>query len=846
MLASSLGAETLTSVICTCSALPVHSPQTIATLKFGDVAHSVQVRAKVRAFVRSQQGVKIKAQAEESSVSLAESAQRATQQAVDEGASLPLSADRFVIDTRVGKIMALQMVAGGITRSSTGTNYVVICLQGFGNGCGIAEFESDLMPIVARRFPGVPVYSIDFPGFGDSPGVRQTSRTERLWEAKGPMDVLVDVMEHVTNRDRKHTKVVLLGWDWGGNMALSMALSAYKSRIAALALTMPSWTSSIDDLAGIGIPVLLVWLPSDQMHLYSAGKRMARVIKKSKLVTLVWPAGKDVNYELVGSTSAQQCADWLSSIITTRRPAVSPPPQTTTTTVTASPVAPKAPVGSDSDDDDDDATSAMGDDDDEDSFSTQSSFLAMLLADPIAAEEVVAAERRAKEDAKQKRREAAAVAQQQRPMFAAAPGDSASIVTLANMLQEMRSNPSARQQFRDALLGRAGGNKSQLFGALRGLRPLLPFTAATAFVARSLWRAEPRGSQALRCFPTFPAGRQVLVELPNVIADFRSPYFGFMWESTSPCPWATRRHLSYRPTISGQQNSGADLCTLNVPVITDRSASNVYTKQIDVPWRSVIEWNAATNFPLMSTKTSVTIFDDAIQSRYADLVTVVKIHECALAVAPLVERMDFEAAINDRLTANDTGANKRLLDVQVACVSAIRGCQDMIHHVSMGKDPQRLCVPDCGRLATFGQWHCHGMASVMASLLLPFSTALGIDVRLVDGYFCREKYRDSGPDWNGVPLRQADHTWLELTFFPSGVSAVCDPSFTGSEAPIVPLEVGYSFDGCRFPMRRFTGRTGQLQMARGIPECDDCLAPHDGAPVASEGVLQYPAWTFAL
>jgi hypothetical protein len=376
-------------------------------------------------------------------------------------------------------------------------------------------------------------------------------------------------------------------------------------------------------------------------------------------------------------------------------------------------------------------------------------------------------------------------------------------------------------------------------GSIGSLLAIMPFTLPAAFVSRGLWTRGPNGDA--RGAPTYPAGRVVFVELPAVIADFRSPYFGWLWagpEASSTL--AVRRFFTYRASIASTQAS-PDMCTLSVPTLNARGDRSV--TQIDVPWRAVLDWNNATNFPLLTTKTTTTIFDDAIQGRYADFVTRVKLNECALALADIVDNMDFAAAIAERQTTGGGGggsavANQRLLLQQIQCVRRIRGCMDMIHHVQQGKDPNRLCVPDCGRLSTYGQWHCHGMASVMASLLLPFSAALGIDVRLIDGFWFHEGLLT--PEWDGVPFRSADHTWLELTFFPSAVSVVCDPSFDRFEGEVVPLDKAYSPAGNRFPSRRFTARVGQLLLAKGIPECDDCAPPHTSTLHPSLGAQMFP------
>jgi len=142
--------------------------------------------------------------------------------------------------------------------------------------------------------------------------------------------------------------------------------------------------------------------------------------------------------------------------------------------------------------------------------------------------------------------------------------------------------------------------------------------------------------------------------------------------------------------------------------------------------------------------------------------------------------------------------------LQLRCIAQIRQRMNMIHHVQKGKDPSRLCVPDVGKLATNGQWHCHGMASVEAALLLPFSPMLGIDIRFVDGFVVCSG-RDEGDSWDGRPRKLCDHTWLEVTLMPSCIKCVVDASSDEHEGCVaLAVEKAYSLQGRRYPVRTLT------------------------------------------
>ena len=50
---------------------------------------------------------------------------------------------------------------------------------------------------------------------------------------------------------------------------------------------------------------------------------------------------------------------------------------------------------------------------------------------------------------------------------------------------------------------------------------------------------------------------------------------------------------------------------------------------------------------------------------------------------------------------------------------------DMIHLVHEGIDSKRYLGTEVGKLALHGQGNCHTLASVLAGLLLPFSSIIG-------------------------------------------------------------------------------------------------------------------------
>lgn len=82
-------------------------------------------------------------------------------------------------------------------------------------------------------------------------------------------------------------KVLLVGYDLGGAIALSCAMNDYlKKSIAGVSVFHPTWTDKLERLAVINLPVQLIWVPVETFHLVSAGTKMSKIIKNSTLYKL--------------------------------------------------------------------------------------------------------------------------------------------------------------------------------------------------------------------------------------------------------------------------------------------------------------------------------------------------------------------------------------------------------------------------------------------------------------------------------------------------------------------------------------------------------------------------------
>jgi pimeloyl-ACP methyl ester carboxylesterase len=864
LLSQALSAKGSTIALCTCSPAAAHERLTAGTLRFADIAGRVKQRAELNVFLRGTGGgLQLKAAAVEESTKLVNGS--AANAAGAEGLpSLPPAVgSRHTVNVpQVGPVSTLlylppggvQPLAASAKSSAKPTVRMAVFLHAYGQGCDGADFDFLYSDLVAD---GYVVVAPDLPGFGQSPGSRQASRTDRLWShPEGPLSTVEAVMAFATQEAYKmlidispsdvKCSWLVIGYDWGGNMALSLAVNdAWRPKITGLVLYHPSWTDKMDALTTVKtVPVLLCWVPSDQLHLISSGRKMAKHIPKSKLVSIVPEAGKEFSWAQLTAALKRVILPWLREYSLFKAPSSGvtptiPPPAAAACDLSALSGLRRGPDGAgeqsvaraqvdgDSNEEelDGDAANDEMDDDDLATVSAQSSFLACLLADPFSTDALIAARSRDVAQQRLKAKNAAAAARLEMKAAALPPvAPSANAVQFAvhqlrAILSDLCSDVPAAL-LADALLKQGNGAscRPRLLSMIGHLPVLVPYARAETFVRAGLWKTAPLGLADLRACPRYGFGRRIFLPVLGVHTDFtNSATFGYA-AIAAPTVSPARGFLTERCVVRGHPSAEAS-STLLVDIL---SAAGSTATTVEVPVALADRWNRETFFPTApGSDGTVYVFEDAIRANYADLVMRAKVAHCALAISDVVAGMDYARAISE-LTAARTStsqsatatlgpANTALLEKQKAAITILRGLMNTTHHVQMGRDLARLCVPDCGRLATYGQWHCHGMACVFASMLLPFSSALGIAVRYRDGFFFSESRDERRHGWDGTPRRIADHTWLEVTCYPSGTTLVCDPSFTDQGEPILlSTDEAYSVAGRRCPMRDLTSRAPAL------------------------------------
>lgn len=175
------------------------------------------------------------------------------------------------VPTCAGKV-----AVGAYGASHTGP--VVVCLHGYPSCRDTWDFAVE--PLVGA---GYRVIAIDMPGFGGSSGERLSSRSEHNCAPAGPVAIVVDVLKHFGVRSAS-----LVGYDWGGGIAMSMAYT-WPKRVKRVLAFHATYTEQGDELTRVRCPVTLLWAPPDQFHPLAWGRKWAKRIPRATLEVVKLP-----------------------------------------------------------------------------------------------------------------------------------------------------------------------------------------------------------------------------------------------------------------------------------------------------------------------------------------------------------------------------------------------------------------------------------------------------------------------------------------------------------------------------------------------------------------------------
>mmetsp|Transcript_1114 Transcript_1114/g.2044 ORF Transcript_1114/g.2044 Transcript_1114/m.2044 type:complete len:330 (-) Transcript_1114:1408-2397(-) len=129
----------------------------------------------------------------------------------------------------------------------------MVCLHGCPSDH--SAFEYQFQALAYMQFQ---VFAIDIPGYGRSNGPKLPSRSDQVLKPQGAADLVLFVMKEL-----KLKKPVVNGYDWGGAIALKMAI-ANRSTFSKVIAYHPSFNEAEkDELKKVKQPTLIQWIKQD-------------------------------------------------------------------------------------------------------------------------------------------------------------------------------------------------------------------------------------------------------------------------------------------------------------------------------------------------------------------------------------------------------------------------------------------------------------------------------------------------------------------------------------------------------------------------------------------------------
>ena len=125
------------------------------------------------------------------------------------------------------------------------------------------------------------VVSVDMPGYGKTKAKkRQSFRTIHVLDKGGPAETIVTLVKTMGLK-----KSVLVGYDWGGNVALRLGV-AYPKLFSFIVAFMPAYGEgeyNKDELKRLKVPTKILWVKQDSIHCWPKFKKYALKIPKVKI-----------------------------------------------------------------------------------------------------------------------------------------------------------------------------------------------------------------------------------------------------------------------------------------------------------------------------------------------------------------------------------------------------------------------------------------------------------------------------------------------------------------------------------------------------------------------------------
>eukprot|EP00927_Polykrikos_kofoidii_P049380 TRINITY_DN43444_c0_g1_i1.p1 TRINITY_DN43444_c0_g1~~TRINITY_DN43444_c0_g1_i1.p1 ORF type:complete len:973 (+),score=143.50 TRINITY_DN43444_c0_g1_i1:171-2921(+) len=608
----------------------------------------------------------------------------------------------------------------------------------------------------ALRPAGFTPIGVDQPGFGGSSALTaRPCHSSRSCDEGGPVDVLLDVLNYFGVK-----KACVFGYDWGGGIAISFA-SKFPKRTARLVLFHAMYNETpAGELARLNVSVDLLWVKTDQFHPLKLGKQLDKRLKTSVLTVMdvgrFDPKTYSSQYPKAQARMVEKCIAAFEGATgsssspqgAAAAPVVLPKAAARPASGRRAPSRGEAPTSGVPPR----ASSCSG-------ASSASSAGSDMSADDgwTTGEEEDPARR------SQKRVVRGCADAGARLLAEAEQAGSNPSPAVAGAWLRRAFEAQALPYLYACYLGRGSVSArpllTRMFAALPQLEPGL---GSEDLVAGGLWQPEEAEllsvhvSPGVLTSPRYFPGRRVAVGSRCV-----SPLVADGLRALPPSAGEGRFEVR-TPLARIVAARGPDIVVRIETVVGGDTF-----RELVVPRSRLAEQNNPTIFKPTRCGRGI-VLEDGVRCNWSSALMRARLAELSVALAAVVQRLPARAEVKPGEISTEGDS---CLFLQREAVKVFR------RHLNVtclydGVDRQRFSTGDAEKLMTFGCCHCHGLTSIMAAALLPFSQLLGIDVRYTGGFHAQ----DSDLEVNNDVER---HQWLELTFRPSMQTFVCDLTLAG-------------------------------------------------------------------
>ena len=280
LLSDALGGNSQTALVATLSPSQEHASQTSATASFASACRGVRnsaARTVARRVPRSRPwaGADSSAELARRKEALLQAEGAAAKQlpwtGVQPGDALRCPGGRREV------VSGISCLVYGPAEAANAPRGVALAMHG---NPSEAEAMAWLAPALVHA--GYVAVCVDMPGFGDSApaamGARMGTRSEQACDPGGPAEVVARVLKALGARS-----ATMLGYDWGGGIALAMAASSQFKRLVERVVCMhPAFAKErvADELKAVQAPTLVMWAEDNAFHSWAKFRPLAAKLRQ--------------------------------------------------------------------------------------------------------------------------------------------------------------------------------------------------------------------------------------------------------------------------------------------------------------------------------------------------------------------------------------------------------------------------------------------------------------------------------------------------------------------------------------------------------------------------------------